>query len=292
MNIYAAEFNFDAIFPIAVNSYYLKGEDNAKNTFHWHSCFEFTSIRKGKAIYYIGEKSYAVKAGDFILFNPTQYHGWEVLTETMEISAILFPYTFLQANLTTYHGVYLKAFLEGGGYFQNYIGKEDDYSNELNCCIQSLEREFSQKKSGFQLMVQADLIKILTLLTRYYVKANENMVEYSMRAEVAKRLEPAIIYIYHNYDKKITLEEMARLCYMSPNYFSAYFKKSCGCSFIQFLNELRTQKAKMQLLATDKSIMEISLDCGFMNLSNFYRIYEKFLGITPGTERKRIERNK
>lgn len=291
MNIYAAEFSFDPIFPFSVNSYLLKGMDNVKNSFHWHSCFEFTSIHRGEAIYYVGEKSYSVKAGDFILFNPTQYHGWEILTETMEISAMLFPYEFVEDGLMNYHSIYLKSFLEQGGYYQNYIGVEDAYSKELNRMIQSVETEFVQKNSGYQFMVQVELLKIFTLLTRHYVNSDVNMIDLRIRAEVAKRLEPAIIYMYHNYDKKITLDEMAELCCMSSSYFSAYFKKYCGSTFIQYLNEVRTQKARKQLLTTDKSIIEIAMDCGFMNISNFYRIYKNFMGNSPGVERKTTTNN-
>lgn len=290
MNIYAAEFNFNPIFSFSVNPFLLKRTDNVKNTFHWHSCFELTSIRKGKAIYYIGEKSYSVKAGDIILFNPTEYHGWELLTETMEISAMLFPYTFVLDGLMNYHSVYLKSFIERGGYYQNQIGAGDAHSKELKMLIQSVENEFVKRASGYQLMVQVEVIRILTLLTRHYVKSDVNMVDFKMRAEVAKRLEPVILYIYNNYEKKITLDRMADLCCMSSSYFSAYFKKSLGCSFIQYLNELRTQKARKQLLTTDKSILEISMDCGFMNLSNFYRIYEKFIGTSPGIERKTMQK--
>jgi AraC-type DNA-binding domain-containing proteins len=288
MSIYASEFDFDPLFSFSVSSYNLKRSDNVRNTYHWHSCFEFTSIRKGKAIYYIGEKSYCVKQGDYILFNPTQYHGWEILTETMEVLVILFPFSFVRDILINYHGRYLKSFLEQGGYYQNYIENCDEYARELKPLILSVEKEYNQKASGYQFMVQMDIIKLLMLLTRHYIKSGGNTVDFQLRAEAAKRLEPVMLYLYHNYSEKITLDQMADLCCMSPSYFSAYFKKSCGCSFIHYLNELRTQQARKLILTTDKSILEISLDCGFRNLSNFYRIYQKLIGETPGMERKMI----
>ncbi len=286
MSIYASEFEFDPLFSFTVNTYCLKRSDNAKNTYHWHSCYELTSIKKGKAIYYIGEKSYCVKEGDYILFNPTQYHGWEILTDTMEVLVILFPLSFVRDMLINYHGRYLKTFLEQGGYYQNYIEEGDTYSGELKQLIISIEKEYAQRACGYQFMIQIDSIKILTLLTRYYVMSGLSIVDFQIRAEAAKRLEPVILYVYHNYAEKITLDQMAQLCCMSTSYFSAYFKKSCGSSFIHYLNELRTQQARKLILTTDKSILEISLDCGFRNLSNFYRIYQKLTGETPRMEKK------
>jgi len=285
MNIYAAEFDFEPTLPFSIQPYLLKKTDNARHTYHWHSCYEFTYIRSGEAFYYVGEKSYSVKSGDFILFNPVEYHGWELLSDTMEVMVMLFPAALLQEEMAVKHLQYLKAFFEQGGYYQNYINGDDVNAKELREIFSSADQEFRERIPGYEIMIHADVQKLLTVLTRYYVKTEVSLHDFNIRAAAAKQLEPAILYIYYNYAEDITLKQMAELCCISPNYFSAYFKRICGSSFIQYLNEIRVQQARKQLLMTEKDILTISLDCGFTNLSNFYRIYQKYTGRTPGGER-------
>jgi transcriptional regulator GlxA family with amidase domain len=107
-----------------------------------------------------------------------------------------------------------------------------------------------------------------------------------------KRLEKVFIYMYNHYSEKITLEEMAHECFMSPNYFSSYFKKITECTFSNYLHGIRVRQAQKLLNTSDMGIAQIALECGFNNISNFYRIYKNFTGKNPGDERNRTHKTK
>jgi AraC-like DNA-binding protein len=58
-------------------------------------------------------------------------------------------------------------------------------------------------------------------------------------------------------------------------------KKRTGKNYIEYLNDLRLGIASRYLIDTNKTIAEISFECGFNNLSNFNRIFKKRKGSTP-----------
>jgi len=73
---------------------------------------------------------------------------------------------------------------------------------------------------------------------------------------------------------------------MSSNYFSSYFRKVTGISFSEYVTRIRISRARELLRDTDKSVTEIAMECGFHNISNFYRLYKKHVGKPPRDEKK------
>jgi AraC-like DNA-binding protein len=97
----------------------------------------------------------------------------------------------------------------------------------------------------------------------------------------SRRIEKAFEYMNSNYDKPITLGEVARLVSMTDVAFSRFMKKRTGNTFIDSLNEIRLGHASRMLIDTTHSISEISYHCGFNNISNFNRIFKKKKTCTP-----------
>ena len=91
----------------------------------------------------------------------------------------------------------------------------------------------------------------------------------------SRRIEKAFQYMNHNYDRSVTLGEVAKLVSMTDVSFSRFIKKRTGNTFIDTLNEIRLGHASKMLIDTTHSVAEISYNCGFNNISNFNRIFKK-----------------
>ena len=105
----------------------------------------------------------------------------------------------------------------------------------------------------------------------------------------------AVEYILANYQRKITLEEVADEVGFSPAYFSRLFKKRYGQSFSDYLSKVRIDASKNNLLATDLPISEIAHQAGFADASYFTRAFKRLVGVTPGyfrSHRGRIDAKK
>lgn len=100
-------------------------------------------------------------------------------------------------------------------------------------------------------------------------------------------IEKSIEYIKNNFHKDISLDEVSRTVNISPYYFSKIFKEGTGKNFIEYLTNIRMEKAKELLNTTEYSMKEICLMCGYSDPNYFSRSFKKNVGVTP-TEYKNV----
>ena len=86
----------------------------------------------------------------------------------------------------------------------------------------------------------------------------------------------------------ILLDEIALNANMSRTYFCTVFKKLNGLSPWEYIGLKRIQMAKKLLENTRKSILEISLECGFNNISHFNRAFKGVTGRKPSEYRSKF----
>jgi AraC-like DNA-binding protein len=95
-----------------------------------------------------------------------------------------------------------------------------------------------------------------------------------------------IDFVISHFHREISLSEAAAIAHMAENSFSRYFSQRTRKSFTGFVNEVRLNQASRLLAETNQSITEISMNCGFNNLSNFNRQFRKLYNKNPMAVRK------
>jgi len=95
-------------------------------------------------------------------------------------------------------------------------------------------------------------------------------------------------YIQTHYKKDISLTEMAQFANMSISYFSAWFKRCTGRTLVQYIQEVRVEKAKQLLLETQLKNYEIAERVGFATQPYFIRVFKNSVGVSPNAFRKRM----
>lgn len=93
-------------------------------------------------------------------------------------------------------------------------------------------------------------------------------------------------FLAQNYMKDISLEDMAKQVELSPAYFSKLFKSVEGKNYIDYLTELRLEKAKDLLKTTNQPIKTIALEVGYPNEKYFHKLFKKVVGIKASEYRK------
>lgn len=88
-------------------------------------------------------------------------------------------------------------------------------------------------------------------------------------------------YIYNHLYGTITLDQLADLCHLSPNYLSSLFKKEVGISISEYTQQRRIDEAKRLLALTNYPISDIGTWLNFNDQSYFIKVFKKFTGITP-----------
>lgn len=94
-------------------------------------------------------------------------------------------------------------------------------------------------------------------------------------------IKPVLSYIDEHYTEDISVNTLASLFRVSPNYLSTRFKKDTGIKFTDYITGLRISKAKQLLTETELQVKEIASRIGYFTTSHFIRTFVKLEGITP-----------
>mgnify|MGYP000866531002 CR=1 FL=1 len=110
--------------------------------------------------------------------------------------------------------------------------------------------------------------------------------EQKFRSEYGARINRVIDHIDRNIDRRLTLEELARVAAFSPFHFHRIFATFTGETLNRFIGRLRLQKAASLLIANpESSITEIALDVGFSSSSSFARAFSDAYGMSASAWR-------
>lgn len=112
-------------------------------------------------------------------------------------------------------------------------------------------------------------------------------IEEIEQMEEPSRIELAQKYIKEHFAEVLTLNDVARIVYMSPTYFSSYFKKKIGKNFIEYLTDVRMEHAAKLLKETDLTIAKVCADVGYNHYGNFHDRFKKYYGMVPAEYRKK-----
>lgn len=99
-------------------------------------------------------------------------------------------------------------------------------------------------------------------------------------------IQEAVTYIKQNYQRPLTVEEIAGVCKLNRSYFSKLFKEVIGCTPQEFLIALRLSEAAELMKSSNASIGDIAVRCGYPNQLHFSQAFKKRYGVPPREWRK------
>ncbi|MEK3659281.1 response regulator [Paenibacillus sp. FSL F4-0236] len=144
--------------------------------------------------------------------------------------------------------------------------------------LESFESDISQAESmeGLSLSIEQAMQEAINLL--YQVKSN------IYRKEVLRITE----ILQENVENKITLDRLAQEVNMNVNYLCRVFKQDTGRSIVQYMNELKINKAIELLKLPDTRIKEVASQVGIDDPFYFNRVFKKIVGLSPSDFRKKL----
>lgn len=97
--------------------------------------------------------------------------------------------------------------------------------------------------------------------------------------------------IEQHYCAELTLNKVAELVHINPQYLSRYFKKKMGITFTEYVAKLRIEKAKRLFIDTNYPIYRIATEIGFSDQAYFNKVFKKYENQSPHKYRQFIKRN-
>lgn len=247
---------------------------------HMHDFFEIVYIKKGGGLHRINDIFYPMLTGDIYIMSPGDSHS-ATIDNSWAIVNILFQSTLFQEKDWTY----LKN-LPGLGILNNDHKKDNlhklalspthaDYITGLYLKIKS---ECQQKDPGWESSARNAFAEILITISRACVAyGNEKLQTHLSQGPISKALQ----IIYENWDKEISVKDLAKKVFLSNNYFGEMFQKEVGMTVQQYINKLKIDHARIMLEDKTLSIKAIADTIGYQDSNYFSRVFKKIYNMTP-----------
>ncbi|WP_242652017.1 AraC family transcriptional regulator [Clostridium perfringens] len=242
--------------------------------YHWHTECEIIRILEGEFILFIDKEKILAKKNDIIFVHSGIFHGG--LPNDCIYECIVFDMKLLLKD----NNACTKQIYDIVNHNKVIAHKLPSNIQALNNCCTSLFEAMRVKSTGYEFIAQGALYYLIgTILeNQLYVKNNK----YTKKTkERFLQLKNVITLIENEYQNPLTLEDLSKASGMSPKYFCRFFHEMINKTPIEYLNYYRIEISCEKLLATELSITEIALNCGFNDVSYFIKTFKKHKGVTP-----------
>ena len=247
-------------------------------TAHWHEEAELTMITTGSCKYQIDLVDYDVKEGDILFIPPLFLHSiTDECTEKMVSDTYVFHLNFLGGNSTDICSTrYLTPMMNQEFSMPHLITPKHPAYASLKTIFTQINHLYDEAIPGYELAIKAMLLQVCFLMIQY-----SNRLETPDSGTPSDMLKKVLDYIELNYSDVITVSELADICNFSDYHFMRFFKKYMNMTCIEYINNLRLEKAVELFEKGNTSILDVSLSVGFHNLSYFHRAFKKKYHMTP-----------
>lgn len=227
---------------------------------HIHPSAEILVVTSGElTIHVLGRPSEKIPEGHAALLFPFQSHSYD-RPEGTEYFRFNFSSSLLQAFFSMN---------------QNNVGERSVFPVNLKeympffDTVRNKELTYYKVK-GFLYNMIGDYSKSIPLIKKY---VDDNV------------LAKVIYYVDQHKGERVTLSGVATSLGYNEKYLSRAINEAAGFGFSTLLSTLRLEAAKYLLKNTQRTIVDIALECGFGSERNFYRSFKDLTGYTPNEYR-------
>ncbi len=253
-----------------------------------HEYFEMVYIKKGSAVFEIAGQPVAIGPNDIIIIKPRQAHKFIVKSEAgCEFIVLNFKFTNQVNNEVS--EISLEDFLNfvNNKEWGPFISLKVSQKNEIITLLNKILRERESAEIGSELLNYLLIMELFVFISRALKMEWESSIK-NKSPKLKELIEVSVKFINNNFERDISLGDIARFIFLSPSYFTRAFKEEVGISPISYLLKIRVDRAKELLRETDLKISDIALSIGFSNQQRFNEIFKKYAGVTPLHYRKQI----
>ena len=261
---------------------------NFGTLWHFHPELELHYIVKGHGTQYIGDTISSFSDGDLILLGENLPHTWRCTDE------------YFQGNPEVEVEAYVLQFLPTC-FGKDFLGIPETHSistlfetakkgmiiyGETKAKLSEILHEIVESNQLERVINLLKIFQILGSSSEYQTISPGYANSHLNNISEMKRLEKIYTYVLAHYREEISLETISSIANLSVSSFCRYFKTMTKKTFFEFLIEIRISNVCRALVEDKLPIEVICYECGFNNVSNFYRHFKKITGMTPFTYKK------
>ncbi|MBO2010146.1 AraC family transcriptional regulator [Hymenobacter negativus] len=272
--------------PVAPQSSFSVRHDQKPNfgtVWHYHPELELHYVIKGEGVRLMGDNISNFSSGEIVLLGANLPHTWRCNEEYFqgnpekEVEAIVIQ--FLPECLGRYLFGLPEAYLIPKLFEKAKSGLL--ITGKAKAKLAPLMRQAVHATDLDRIIIFLSILKILSETAETKTIASEHHAFKQSNESDVQRINKVCNYTLSNYKKEITLDEIASISNLSVTSFCRYFKLITKKTYYDFLIEIRISQACRQLIEDKLPTEVICFECGFNNVSNFYRHFKKITKMTP-----------
>jgi len=251
---------------------------------HMHTYVEINYMYSGSCLNVVDGHEIRMEAGDFVFIKPGSVHNilWAE-EEDVLVNIILMPHAAGAILDKTLIGTNdLSAFLIEALFSDttkpNHLFLKMRGTESIQTAMKLLMCEYFDPSN-----IAADVLAESYLRTVFALLWRESII-HAQKAIYAKKpnsMIAEIISYIHESCAGCTRESVAKHIGYNANYISRLFVEHTGKSFVTIRNEFRMERAEKLLSSSDIPVRDVAEQCGFSNITQFYKVHREYFGRLP-----------
>ncbi|MBE6359149.1 MAG: helix-turn-helix domain-containing protein [Lentisphaerae bacterium] len=251
---------------------------------HWHDFHELTVVLDGCGTYEYQGKIYSINPGDTFITPPGEIHHYSNQKNLSLMNFVWYPeqlpISMDKLNNIPGFRAFFKLEPQSRSLFKfahcMVLSPEQIYV--MQTFYHRIEEELLKKNDRLQIYIGLLFVELLITVCRFYQESQKNAKQLNNELQ---KMNDVLDFLHANIANPLTRAQAARVFGSSESNFSRIFTRIMQESYSDYLVNLRLQHAKNMLMNTNKTLSEISAECGFCD-SNYlcFRFRKKF-GLSP-----------
>ncbi len=237
---------------------------------------ELFYVIEGSSEVTVEDRKYLLKKDDFMIINADRMHS-VISSENILSASIFIPCNELMRLLKRDMVLF----------FCNSSVEEGDMYDEVRHTLKQIFSEEYSNHGSDEIYMESLYYKMLYMLTHNFLISSEDRHFSGERGKYDDRRHQISEYVRMNYNRQISLHELAEKLYLSDSYLSKNIKKMLGMSFLDYVNNIRLNHVVSEMIYTDQPIVRISMDSGFASPAALNKAFREKYGITPSAYRQK-----
>ncbi|MGG4340744.1 helix-turn-helix domain-containing protein [Paenibacillus lautus] len=250
---------------------------------HLHDHYELYYLLSGERIYFIKDRSYRVRAGDLVFVDRNAVHKTLDSGRPDHDRLVLYISPELFADLAVPPEL-AEGLKEPFGWDVPILRLPSPASEAVERMVGDMVSEMIHPQAGSSWLLRHRTVELLLLASRSRHLGTVRSAD--TEPILHPKTQAVVRYLNDNYQKSLSLPEVAEAFRISPHYLSRLFKQTTGFTFSDYLNLLRVKEAQRLLRESDDSITDIAWRSGFSNFSHFGKMFKRTVNASPRQYRK------
>lgn len=273
------------VFPILVSKESLSKYESGSFLWHWHPEVELTLIIKGQMIYRVNNSTYHLKQGQVLFGNSNTLHSGHMYNN-LDCQYISFTFDtkliYGYENSLIYSN-YIKPIIQNPSLSAIHFDFSKEWHKEIIDLLSEIIKIENQKYKSYEIDILINLHLFWKLL---FLNADSltTITDYDLNNH--GRIRSILSYIENNYEKKITLDNIAQHIHLCKSECCRIFKRYMKVSLFEFILEYRIEKSLDYLSDPKYSILAIADNVGFNDSNYFSKVFCKVKGCSPSKYRR------